>query len=88
MKRNRNRAAFMVAWISTGDVVLLIKRYVSGGRRRLWLACPQNHVGTQEKEPSPHHCLSHCRLSMSVLVGYKDTLHLPTAYIITCKTLL
>lgn len=27
MKRNRNRAAFMAAWISTGDMKLLIKTF-------------------------------------------------------------
>lgn len=35
MKRNRNRAAFRVVWVSAGDVVvLLINIYTTGGERR------------------------------------------------------
>lgn len=40
MKRNRNRAAFMAAWISTGDVKLLIKTDLSAeGRKGSWSCC-------------------------------------------------
>jgi len=34
MKRNRNRAAFMAAWISTGGMKLLIKTFHSVGEKR------------------------------------------------------
>lgn len=34
MKRNRNRAAFMTAWISAGDMKLLIKTLLGVGQKR------------------------------------------------------
>lgn len=38
MKRNRNRGAFMAAWISTGDVRLLIKSDLGVGGRKVVVA--------------------------------------------------
>lgn len=38
MKRNRNRAAFMAAGISTGDTRLLIKTSLSAGEKEVAVA--------------------------------------------------